>query len=47
MTSIMFLLQFLFLNCNFPKQTFGQKKPVSRSFQSAWFSWLPFLRYTI
>ena len=29
----------------FPKRTFGQKKPVSRSFQPAWFSQWPFLHY--
>ena len=32
-------------NYNFPKRTFGQKKPVSRSFQSPWFSQWPFLHY--
>ena len=32
-------------NYKFPKRTFGQKKPVSRAFQSAWFSQWPFLRY--
>ena len=28
-----------------PERTFEQKKPVSRTFQSAWFSQWPHLRY--
>ena len=32
-------------NYKFPKRIFGQKKPVSRVFQSAWFSQWPFLCY--
>ena len=32
-------------NYKFSKQTFGQKKPVYRAFQSAWFSQWPFPHY--
>ena len=32
-------------NYKFPKRTFGQKKPVYRAFQSAWFSQWSFLHY--
>ena len=33
------------LTFKFPKRSFGKKKPVYRSFQSAWFVQWPFLHY--